>query len=472
MRQIICSLILVVILILSFVTDWYGPLGFSLLLLLLAIILYKIGNGIVLLEVTAILYVFTCIIMPLAGYEYYSFSDRLSRIWVKYMPVNAETYFSYVLPAITCFCLAITLPSFKKKFPDEGDRLKVTIARIRSTLKDQNNKGSQIMMVGIIIFFISRFLPGAISYFAVLFFFGSFAGLLYTYFAPPFRYKKLQMLLFFVFIAWNALQSGMFTIVAYMGITIFSFFQLGRTSSMLKKVGLLLVTISFFIVLQNVKGIYRKNTWEKNYEGSKVELFTNLFIENAQKGNALLSKQALFPLYARTNQGFNVALVMKRIPSVKPYDNGERLLSVFASAFVPRFLWADKPEAGGVFNMKYYAGWNIKGWSTNVGPLGEAYGSFGAAGGIFYMFLLGLFLRWVYLKIFSLSDKIPLLICWLPVLFYLTTSSAETDTLQILNSIIKSAFFIWLLIKLLPSWFGISKENYVVKRNPVKPSFE
>ena len=130
-----------------------------------------------------------------------------------------------------------------------------------------------------------------------------------------------------------------------------------------------------------------------------------------------MSRDALFPLYGRTNQGYNVAMVMKRIPAIQPYDNGARLLTVFASAFVPRFLWQDKPEAGGAFNMKYYAGWNIKGWSTNVGPLGEAYGSFGAQGGIAYLFLLGLFLRFVYLRVFIISAKIPLLICWLPVLF-------------------------------------------------------
>ena len=50
--------------------------------------------------------------------------------------------------------------------------------------------------------------------------------------------------------------------------------------------------------------------------------------------------------------------------------------------------------AGGQYNMKYYTGLVIEGWSTNVGPVGEAYGSFGVTGGIMYMFCLGLFIRW------------------------------------------------------------------------------
>lgn len=469
MRQIICSLGLGIILLFSFATDWYMPLGIALIVLLILMTLYKLGKGIVLLEVTAILYVFTCIVMPIAGYEFYSSNSTISRLWVRYMPVKSEVYFSYALPAITCFCLAITWPAIKKKLPDEGHSLQELVKRIKTTLSKQKNSGLQIMLVGIFVSLLAKFLPVAFNYLASLFFFGSFAGLLYIHFSPSFKRKKLVMILFLFFIVWNALESGMFTIVAYMGFTIFSFFQLGKSSSMLKKIVLMVVTIAFFIVLQNVKTIYRKNTWNKPYEGSRVELFSNIFIENLQKGNALLSEDALFPLYSRTNQGFNIALVMRKIPAIQPYDNGDRLLTVFASAFVPRFLWPDKPEAGGIFNMKYYAGYALKGWSTNVGPLGEAYGSFGPGGGIIYMLLLGFFLRWVYLKVFALSAKLPLLICWLPVLFYLITSSAETDTLQIMNSIIKSAFFIWLLTKFLPDWFGIAKEN-IARRIKVKRS--
>jgi len=259
----------------------------------------------------------------------------------------------------------------------------------------------------------------------------------------------------------------MFTIVAYMGITIFSFFQLGKHSSMLKKTSYLMLAVVFFIVLQNVKLIYRTKTWGGTFEGNKAELFSSLIVDNLQKGNDLFSEKALFPIYSRTNQGFNVGLVMRKIPSIQPFDGGDRLMIVFASAFVPRFLWPDKPEAGGKFNMYYYAGWRIEGWSTNIGPLGEAYGSFGETGGILYMIILGFFIRWVYLRVFKLSIKTPLLICWLPVLFYLITSSSETDSLQILNSIVKSAVFIWLLTKLIPKWFAIEKKQ-IVKRTQLK----
>jgi hypothetical protein len=75
------------------------------------------------------------------------------------------------------------------------------------------------------------------------------------------------------------------------------------------------------------------------------------------------------------------------------------------------------------------------------------------------MFFLGLFIRWAYQKVFSLSKRIPLLICWIPVLFFQTTYSGETDTLQVLNSLLKSALFIFLLYKGMPSWFGAGTEK-------------
>ncbi|WP_315819863.1 hypothetical protein [Paraflavitalea speifideaquila] len=194
-------------------------------------------------------------------------------------------------------------------------------------------------------------------------------------------------------------------------------------------------------------------------------------METIKNGDLLFEERAVFNTYIRTNQGFNVALVMRRIPSYQPYDNGNNLFKVMAASIVPRFLWPDKPEAGGKFNMKYYAGYSIKGWSTNIGPLGEAYGSFGVVGGILFMFLLGIFIRWSYKLVFTISKRIPLLICWIPVLFYQITYSGETDTLQILNSLVKSAFFIWLLYKLLPGWFGIEKQKNS-KKSFIKPAIQ
>jgi hypothetical protein len=262
----------------------------------------------------------------------------------------------------------------------------------------------------------------------------------------------LILLIFAFFILTTALRNGMFTLVAYMGITMFSLLFLGQKARFWKKLTFFLLGCFFLLLLQSVKSSYRNYLWRQGYAGNTTVLFGSLIVNKLSDFSALFSADAFFPIYYRTNQGFNVAMVMRRFPNSVPYDYGSNLSLSFASSFVPRLFWPDKPEAGGKFNMKYYTGLILEGWSTNVGPLGEA-----------YIFFLALFIRWGYRLIFKLSAKLPLLIFWIPVMFYQITYSAETDSLQIFNSLMKSAFFVWLLVRLLPDWFGIQKR---VRRQP------
>jgi hypothetical protein len=264
-----------------------------------------------------------------------------------------------------------------------------------------------------------------------------------------------MIVLFCLAIINNALNTGMFTIIAYMGIIIFSFFYYGNKTSLLKKVFIVLIGILFMLVLQTTKKTYRQFTWGRDYTENKAVLFIELFTDNLQKGSDLIEMDALFPIYTRTNQGLNVSMVMKRIPAVQDFDEGDRLTTVILSSLVPRFLWPDKPQAGGKFNMLYYAGFRIRDILRMLDRLEKHMEVLGSFGGVIYMILLGLFIRWAYIRVFAVSQKIPLLICWLPVLFFQVIYSNENDTLQILNSLFKSAFFIVILYKFVPFLFKI-----------------
>jgi hypothetical protein len=437
----------------------YTELVISLASVLLLLLLDKMGKGVVLREIVAFLYAFTCLVMPVIGYAYYTRSNFLAKLWVKYMPVPANVYFPYALPAIALFCLALTFPYSPDTENGHGEGVKNLIGRIRTVLAGNKNISLVILGLGSAISLTINYLPAGLKYFGTLFFFGSFAGFLYLYFSPNFRNKRWLLLLFGAFTLYNSIAGGMFTIVAYMGINIVSFMVIGKSAALWKKALIFVIAAFFLIALQKVKVTYRSYIWHSNYTGNKMALFVNIFWENIQKGDNLIENTTFFPVYVRANQGYNVSMVMRRFPNIVPYDGGANILRNFASAFVPRFLWPDKPEAGGKFNMAYYAGFNLVGYSTNVGPLGEAYGSFGVTGGIIYMFLLGLFIRWAYTMIFKIARRIPLLVCWIPVMFYQVISSGETDSLQIFNSLIKSAFFLWLLYKFVPAWFGIKPDK-------------
>jgi hypothetical protein len=453
----------VVLLILEMITTWYFPISIALTVLTVLMILDRLGKGIVLRELIALHGLYVCILMPMLGYTVYTHENFLARLWVRYMFIPKEKYFSFALPAMTLFCLALCWPVNSRKASDQGPILRSTMNKIQKKLSGMPKTSIWIISIGIAASFIANFLPEALTFVGMLFFWSSFAGVLYLFYTPNFKYKKLLLIIFAFFIFTTALQNGMFTLVAYMGITMFSFFFLGQKTRFWKKLTFFLLGIFFLLLVQSVKTTYRNLLWRQGYTGNTSVLFGNLIVNKLSDFSALFSADAFFPIYYRTNQGYNIALVMRRFPNTVPYDYGSNLSLSFASSFVPRLFWPDKPEAGGKFNMKYYTGIIINGWSTNVGPLGEAYGSFGPAGGMIYMFCLALFIRWVYRLIFRLSAKTPLLIFWIPVMFYQITYSSETDSLQIFNSLIKSAFFVWLLVRFVPDLFGIQRK---IRRRP------
>lgn len=479
-KKYLYSFLQFVIFFLSLATNWYSGLVVILFVICVIMTLDRLGKSIVLREIIALHTCFICLIAPLAGYKIFDDNNALVRLWVKQMPVNENIYFGFSLPAVAGFIIMLCWPINNKNCSDGTDFIQSIINKAKVLLATRPKTGLYLLIVGVTMFWVSNFLPTEIQFAFLLFYFASFSGFLYVFYTSNFRYKYLMLTLFSGFILLNAFSSGMFTVVAYMGLTLFSFFFLGKRTRLWKKVSWFLVGILLLTVLQLVKPAYRRITWQEHYTGNRAMLFIDLTVDKVSEFN-WRSADAFFPVYVRTNQGFNVALVMRRMPTAQPFDNGNRLMLSAMSSLVPRVLWSDKPEAGGKFNMKYYAGYVITGWSTNIGPLGEAYGSFGVEGGIIYMIFLGIFIRWAYARVFVIARKIPLIIFWIPVLFYQTTYSAESDTLQILNSMVKSAFFIFLIYKLVPTIFILPpKSSYNRNRNissgpflsqPIKPMF-
>ena len=464
----IYSIALLLIFALSLVTDWYDQLIYCINVIAVLMVIDKLGKGIVLREIIALHSCFICLLMPLIGYLVYNENYPLAAITRRYMPVPKELYFSFALPAVTAFSLFLCWPISNSSGADNGQPLEEKIRKARSLLENHKRLGLYLLIMGVFVTTFVDSVPVSIRYIFSLLYFAAFAGCLYIYFTKDFPYKKIILSLFGLFIVAASLRNGMFTIIAYMGMTLFSFFFLGNKSSIIKKLTIFILGMLLLTLIQSVKPAYRRML-KMNYHGDKVEMFAGLLEERVTNVDKFISVDALFPLHYRANQGFNMALVMKRFPILKPYDNGSNLLVVAFASLVPRLLWPDKPEAGGIANMKYYAGVTIKGWSTNVGPLGEAYASFGSVGGIVFMSLLGFFIRLFYKRIFVIANKIPLIIFWIPVMFYQVTYSAENDTFQILNSLIKSSFFVFLLYKFIPSLFIASKkQNRFTKKTIVR----
>ncbi len=451
---------LIISFLLSLVTDWYTQISILLFVITIFAILDKLGKGLVLREIVVLHTIFICLVMPCMGYSVYNYDNYLARVFFRYMQVPEDVYFGFALPAVCAFSLSMCFPVTKgNEIQDEGNTFKKLLQRVRSELRFQSRAGITIVITGVVMFFFIGVVPDAVKFTVTLLFFSSFAGILYIFYSPTFPLKTIVLILFSSFVVGLAIESGVFTVVVYMGITLCSFFFLGKKQALWKKFVVFVAGCFLLFITQNVKTSYRDITWRDTEVENKTTLFGDILIDKLANVDQLVEVNGFFTVYMRTNQGFNISLVMKRIPIHQEFDGGNRLLITAASALVPRFLWPDKPEAGGKESMKYFTGLNITGWSTNVSPLGEAYGSFGPALGIIYMFLLGLFIRWVYKKVFIIAQRIPLLVLWIPVLFYQVTYCMETDSLQIFNSLLKGAFFLWLIYKLIPGWLGKGIKN-------------
>jgi len=465
-RSFFFPLLLWAVLFLSIINPiWNRELAVIYTALTLLLLLERLGNGIVIRESTVFFFAFTCLLMPVVGYKYYNVENYLARIFYKFMMVPEDDYFLFTVPAISLFGAVLCWPSSKADSSDEGPQFLKLLNEVRVLSEVHFSKGLLIVSIGVIMSLVSSYLPASVQFFVNLFFFASFAGFLYIYYSKKSVTRTIVIYLFIAFIVLNAVNTSMFTVIVYMGITMFSFLYVGKKASLFKKIGVVVAAFFLFVVLQNVKLSYRLALNNGEVKENKVVLFLKVFNENIQKGSDVFESNALFPVFIRANQGFNVSLVMRKIPKFQDHDGGRRLAEVFLSAFVPRFLWPTKPEAGGKFNMKYYAGVTIEGWSTNIGPVGEAYGSFGYWGGIAWMGLLAAFIRFFYYRTFAMARRYPLLFCWFPLLFYQVTYAAETDSLQIFNSLIKSVFFIWLLFKWMPDWFGKEKVSVPLRHN-------
>src|SRR5688500_18776728 len=78
----IWSLGLLMIFLLSIVTNWYDSLVYAISILSALMMLDKLGKGIVLREIIAMHCAFICLLMPLAGYQVYNTTNALSLLWV------------------------------------------------------------------------------------------------------------------------------------------------------------------------------------------------------------------------------------------------------------------------------------------------------------------------------------------------------------------------------------------------------
>src|SRR5664279_5677253 len=307
---------LIISFVLGLVTDWYAEISIFLFLVTVFAILDKLGKGLVLRELVVLHTIFICLVVPSLGYSVYNFDNYLARLFYRFMLVPQNVYYGFTLPAVCAFSVSMCYPvNIKSSVLDEGDSFKKLLQRARNELKTHAKVGIVIVVIGVLTFFFITSVPDAVRFAVTLFFFSSFAGILYINYSPPFPAKNILLILFSIFIIGLTIQSGVFTVVVHMGITLFSYFFLGRRYALWKKFLVFVVGCFMLFVTQNVKTSYRNITWRSEEVDNKTSLFFDIAVENMANIDKLVDVNGFFPVYLRTNQGFNISLVMKRIPA-------------------------------------------------------------------------------------------------------------------------------------------------------------
>lgn len=381
------------------------------------------------------------------GFKYYSISNPLSRLWITYMKVPESVYFDYALPAILIFVFALFL--FEKR--QEGLVVKNILEQAKDQLSSLGNAPYFLVIAGLVAFYLRNSAPASLSFILTILFLGVFAGIAYLYFNRKVDFKgKLIIVLFTLWILYQAVLSAMFTIVVYMGISFFGLLMLNKRFSFVQKTLGMAFLLGFTMVLQFSKTNFRMLGKRNLIQGSALKTFANVYVQNLVHIRDAFNIQSFFPIYLRTNQGYQLASVMHHMPAHRPHDHGSLLGKSILASLVPRAIWPTKPEAGGKKNMKYYANTFLDTTSMNVGPIGEGYGAFGKWGGILYMFLFGTFLSLAFRFFIRLARRRPLLLFWQPLIFYEVIFCMENDTMQALNSLIKITVFLFIVFKIFP----------------------
>jgi hypothetical protein len=427
--------------------EYYKELAFALFCISLLRLLHKIGNGSFFLELILVYSAFTCLLMPLIGYVFFPRSNFLSLTWVRYMPIPEQQYYSFNLPAVIFLGWGFFL--FRSNSPDDASVINPIVKQIRRDIvKIHPSLIYGLVLISLFAYSISAYLPASLQQVNTFLYYSLFAGFFYVIFYKDFPGRLFMIAGIILFLLYDSVQSGMFTIIAYMG-GLFTILLLAGRKIMVGQKVLFVVLGVFFIVFLQLFKLDLRQSRKRGNETDVVQVATRV-VNNAQNSSF---QQILFPLYYRMNQGHNIAMVQQRIPARVEHIGGNYLFLSFLSAFVPRLFWPDKPEAGGKANMKLYVGVEIRSWSTNVGPLGEAYGSFGYLGGWIYLLIFGMFIQRAYTYFISMCKRRPVLFLWMPPLFFQTVYVTETDSLQAFNSLIKGAIFMFILFKVVPGLF-------------------
>jgi hypothetical protein len=205
------------------------------------------------------------------------------------------------------------------------------------------------------------------------------------------------------------------------------------------------------MILNVVKQQFRESlgTTQSGLIGSAAML-GNTMLENADPELAY-EGSGFKANVTRLNQGWIIARTLYWVPEREPFARGETIAATLRATLLPRVLDPNKLQLGGQLYFERFTGMALRRTSMDLSVAGEMYVNFGYWGGLFGIFIIGLFIGGVYRIFLRWGYHSPLWWAWAPfVLLYSTR--AENSIAEVTNLFVKSAIVMMAVIAMVPAW--------------------
>jgi len=351
------------------------------------------------------------------------------------MKVPEAVYFSYVIPAVSCFIIGLHFTAGKLK----GEMLNVNA--LHAFTNARPDLPFWLIGIGFVASMIAGFFSSDLAF--VFYLLGNFKYIgAFLLVLSGKQLKTIALVIVYGSIVLSSLGGGMFhdllTWLMMIGAVLAIKYKPGINTKAIA--GGLFIFLA--ILIQQVKGTYRDATAEGQEAG--VETFQKV-VEEGREANTLFSFKSLAISTVRINQGFIITNIMTQVPAKVPFANGTELGIILEAAILPRILAPNKLNAGDRALFTKYSGMGLRrGTSMGLSSVGDAYINFGIVGGCLFMFCLG-FLYNTVLKLFDKYGKeFPVLLLFVPLVFYYPIRP-DCELQTILGHLVKSCFLIFVI---------------------------
>jgi hypothetical protein len=382
-------------------------------------------------------------------FVYYKFDNDVGDFGYE-MKIPADEYFYFLSGVIIFTFIGLFLPIF-------NDRINQKELFEKIKFLDNNfNVGIILIVVSFLSYLLIPFLPSSFAFLGIFLSNLKYVGIFYLYYSNN-KSKNFYIILVISFLILNIISGGVFIDLFIWGLFFITYLTINKKINLLIKLGALGLGIFIALLIQSIKGEYRKIIWdESNSEVNEELVFLDLVNVRLENVSTIFEDVNLKNFISRINQGWILTNVLNHVPQNEDFSNGELFIKELKGILLPRVLAPDKVTASGRdVQQKFikYTGRILYGNTTmNVGIISDGYINFGKVGCWIYMFFIGLFLNFLIHKIIQLTTKYPTLIFWLPVLFFYVVRSAN-DFYMIMNYLVKSLFILVFLFYLFKNTF-------------------